>query len=109
MSRSSQQELSTAPSTEDLRQFAEKVRGWTCNSFAVADHEANAPRLLRKVADYLEHLSAVEILGITFCQDLEGDHPVAVMTAYFAFPDETEPGRTPPGANRQRGTSRRSR
>jgi hypothetical protein len=59
---------------------------WTAHHFSISDHEANVARLLRNVADALDELGTVEVLDVTFCQEVEGSAPEARMTVYFTYP-----------------------
>lgn len=67
-----------------------RVKNWTCHQFAISDAEADAPRLLRKMADAIEELGDVEILDVTFCLEVEGEAVAARMAAYFSFPLDPE-------------------
>lgn len=65
-----------------------QVKEWTCHHFSITDSEANAPRLLRKVADAIEGLGEIELLDVVFCIETEGSQFEATMTVYLGFPDE---------------------
>lgn len=68
----------------------DRMRGWTCQQFAINDAEANVPRLLRKVADAIEDLGDIDILDMTFCMEVEGPGFEAKMAVYFAFPESED-------------------
>lgn len=68
----------------------ERARSWTCQQFAVSDADADVPRLLRKVADAIEELGAIDILDVTFCLEVEGRETEAKMAVYFSFPEKDE-------------------
>jgi len=65
-----------------------RVRRSNSHHFSITDSEANAPRLLRKVADAIEELGEIELLDVTFCVETEGSQFEATMTVYLGFPDE---------------------
>jgi hypothetical protein len=67
--------------------WSARVRDWTANHFTISDTGPDVTRLLRKVADALQELGQVEVLDITFCQEVEGSEPEAKMTIYLAFPE----------------------
>ena len=68
----------------------ERLKGWTCNEFALSDAEANVPRLLRKVADIIEKLGDIELLDITFCLELEKPDFEARVAVYYSFPESEQ-------------------
>jgi hypothetical protein len=75
--------LKTLPPEEP--HWTTKVAEWQANHFTISDPEANAPRLLRKVARAIEELGAVDVLDIVFCDELEGRSLECKMTVYFVF------------------------
>jgi hypothetical protein len=71
----------------DAGDWRVQVRGWTANHFTISDHEANTPRLLRKIADAIEELGEIEILGVTWARELEGPTEQTKMSVFFKFPE----------------------
>ena len=69
----------------DPRDWRVQVRNWTVNHFTISDEEANTPRLLRKIADAIEELGNVEIMGVTWARDLEGPAEQTKMSVFFKF------------------------
>lgn len=62
----------------------EMVRGWTCNQFGIKDPDSDVPRLLRQVADFLDELGEIQVLGLTYCLHDNG----AKVVAYFDLVEE---------------------
>ena len=66
----------------------EQVRSWTCNQFAITNHEGNTVALLRKLADQLEQIGPIDILDITYRADSDPSVDEITMSVYFAFEDD---------------------
>jgi hypothetical protein len=63
--------------------WLQRVESWTSKQFSIAEPDADAVALLRKVADALEQLGNVEVLDITFSNQIEGPSVYSKMTVYF--------------------------
>jgi hypothetical protein len=82
----------------------ERAAGWTCNQFAITNHEGNTATLLRKLADCIEELEPIDILGITYSRDSGPTEPEITATVYFSFLEKAEEG----GVDGRRAKLRRS-
>ena len=67
--------------TGDL--FRTRVLKWTANHFSMANDTNDAVALLRAVADRLEELPDAVVHDISFCVDVEGNHPTCRATVYL--------------------------
>jgi hypothetical protein len=65
-----------------------QVKNWKANHFTISDAEANVPRLLRRVAASIEELGPIEVLDLTFSNQVEGRAFESKVTVYFSFPDQ---------------------
>ena len=65
-----------------------QVQKWKANHFTISDAEANVPRLLRRVAASIEELGPIEVLDLTFSNQVEGRAFESKITVYFSFPDQ---------------------
>lgn len=75
----------TEETSESLR---EQARRWTCNQFAITDHDGDTAGLLRKAASSIEQLGPIDILDITFSKDSGPSSNEVTVTVYFTL---TEP------------------
>ena len=70
------------------RPWTEQVEGWRCNHFTISERTANVSRLLRKVADALDELGAIDVLDVTFCTEVDAPQIHAKMSVYFVSKDQ---------------------
>jgi hypothetical protein len=82
-SREAEAEMSDSPESTTH----EEVRSWTCNQFAITNHDGNTIALLRKLADELEQLGPINILDITYNQSDPSIGEITV-SVYFSFADD---------------------
>lgn len=66
---------------------AVSTKGWTVNHFSQANprgpDQGDVPALLRRVADSLELLGAVEVQDVAFHTEMTGEGPWHSMTVYY--------------------------
>jgi hypothetical protein len=69
-------------------ELREKARHWKCNNLSISDHRGDAAGLLRKIADAIDQLGDIQILGITYCRPTEPPALELTMSLYFYFRSE---------------------
>ncbi|EIV91909.1 hypothetical protein [Frankia sp. QA3] len=64
------------------------VTDWTCNQFAITDHEGDTAALLRRLADSIEGLGPINILDITYTRPSDPSIKEITATVYFTLAEE---------------------
>ena len=75
-------------SDESPVSLREQARRWTCNQFAITNHDDDAAALLRKAAASIEALGAIDILDITFARQSTAINAEVTLTVYFTLAGE---------------------
>jgi hypothetical protein len=71
--------------SDNSRSLHDQAKDWVCNHFSITDHDEDAVALLRKVADSIAKLGAVDILDITYCKHIGLPKTEMTVTVYFAL------------------------
>ncbi|MCY1078897.1 hypothetical protein [Archangium lansingense] len=61
----------------------EQSRNWICNQFSITNHDGDTVTLLRKLADSIEQLGAVDIMDITYRRPPDPSITEITVTVYF--------------------------
>jgi hypothetical protein len=65
-----------------------RVAKWTCNQLVITRPREEPAALLRKLADSIEQLGAIDVLDITYSSSWGPTPPEITATLYFALLDD---------------------
>jgi hypothetical protein len=91
------------------KEAREQVAKWTCNQFAITNHQDDTAELLRKVADNIDELEPIDILAITYSRDWGPKAPEVTAHVYFALLEDKENSDSNVGSIRRRHSQSRRR
>jgi hypothetical protein len=68
-----------------LTSLRSKAAKWTCNQLAITNHHGDTAALLRKLADTIDELGAIDILSIAYRDPPDPANKEVTVSLYFSL------------------------